>query len=69
MQVWIAARVLALQISVEAGHAIARAVKERMRDQHPEVSKVLIHVEPANAEHLMQRGLSGTDDSEIRHSG
>jgi len=56
-------------ISVEAGHAIARAVKERMRDQHPEVSKVLIHVEPANAEHLMQRGLSGTDDSEIRHSG
>ena len=56
-------------ISVEAGHAIAREVKERMREQHPEVSKVLIHVEPANEEHLMDRGLSGTDDSECVRDG
>ena len=48
-------------ISVEAGHEIARSVKERMRAQHPEVSKVLIHVEPANREHIMERGLSGAD--------
>jgi cation diffusion facilitator family transporter len=48
-------------ISVEAGHDIARSVKERMRAQHPEVSKVLIHVEPANQEHIMERGLSGAD--------
>jgi hypothetical protein len=32
-----------------------------MRAQHPEVSKVLIHVEPANQEHIMERGLSGAD--------
>lgn len=55
---------VAPEISVEAGHAIARAVKRRMREKHPEVSKVLVHVEPANREHIMNRGLSGADDSE-----
>ncbi len=50
-------------ISVEAGHAIAKAVKRRMREKHPEVSKVLVHVEPANREHIMNRGLSGKDRS------
>jgi cation diffusion facilitator family transporter len=49
-------------ISVEEGHSIARSVKERMRAQHPEVSTVLIHVEPANQEHIRNRGLSGTDE-------
>lgn len=49
-------------ISVEDGHSIARSVKESMREQHPEVSTVLIHVEPANREHLMERGLSGVDE-------
>lgn len=49
-------------ITVEEGHEIARAVKERMREQHPEVSKVLIHVEPANQDHIMERGLSGADE-------
>jgi len=53
-------------ISVDEGHAIARTVKERMREKHPEVSKVLIHVEPANREHIMERGLSGADDSEAK---
>lgn len=48
------------KISVEEGHDIARCVKERMRAQHPEVFKVLIHVEPANQEHIVARGLSGT---------
>jgi cation diffusion facilitator family transporter len=48
-------------ISVEAGHAIAREVKQRMREKHPEVSTVLVHVEPANREHIMNRGLSGTE--------
>jgi len=52
------------EISVEQGHSIARAVKRRMREKHPEISKVLVHVEPANREHIMNRGLSGTDDSE-----
>ncbi|TVP80639.1 MAG: cation transporter [Puniceicoccaceae bacterium] len=52
------------EISVEAGHAIARAVKTRMLEKHPEVSKVLVHVEPANREHIMNRGLSGGEGAE-----
>ena len=47
------------RITVEKGHRIAREVKLRLREQHPEVSKVLVHVEPANAEHLLKRGVSG----------
>jgi cation diffusion facilitator family transporter len=57
------------EISVEEGHAIARSVKERMREKHPEVSKVLVHVEPANREHIMKRGLSGSDKSEGKSRG
>lgn len=47
------------RITVDKGHRIAREVKLRLREQHPEVSKVLVHVEPANAEHLLKRGISG----------
>jgi cation diffusion facilitator family transporter len=46
------------EITVEMGHQIASEVKLRLREQHPEVSKVLVHVEPANAEHIMKRGIS-----------
>ena len=46
------------QISVEQGHQVASEVRLRLREQHPEVSKVLVHVEPANAEHLFKRGIS-----------
>lgn len=46
-------------LSVEQGHAIARDVKYRLLEQHPEVWKVLIHIEPANDEHLQARGISG----------
>ena len=56
------------EIPVEAGHAIARAVKRRMCEKHPEVSKVLVHVEPANKEHIMNRGLSGSGDSDLKIS-
>lgn len=45
-------------ISVEAGHQIAKAVKDRMLVQHPEISKILIHVEPANQEHMHMRGIA-----------
>jgi len=45
-------------ITVEQGHQVAREVKLRLREQHPEVSKVLVHVEPANTEHLFKRGIS-----------
>ena len=40
------------QITVERGHQIAHDVKQRLIKQHPEVSKVLVHLEPANAEHI-----------------
>ncbi len=52
------------ELTVERGHEIAREVKRRLREMHPEVSKVLIHVEPANGEHVIDRGLSG---SEVEH--
>jgi divalent metal cation (Fe/Co/Zn/Cd) transporter len=56
------------EIPVEAGHAIARAVKRSMRKKHPVVFKVLVHVEPANREHIMNRGLSGSGDADIKIS-
>jgi cation diffusion facilitator family transporter len=52
------------RISVDAGHRIAQEVKGRMLEQHPEISKVLIHVEPADNKHIMDRGVSGFDSSE-----
>ena len=51
------------EISVEKGHAIAREVKQTMCEKHPEISKVLVHVEPALREHIMNRGISGKDPS------
>jgi cation diffusion facilitator family transporter len=49
---------VAPDITVEMGHQIAREVKQRLCQKHPEVSKVLVHIEPANREHLMERGIS-----------
>lgn len=46
------------QITVEAGHAIAKEVKETILKKHPEVFKVLVHVEPADGDHLNPRGVS-----------
>lgn len=46
-------------LTVDEGHAIARAVKHRLLEQHPEVWKVLIHIEPADDVHLQARGISG----------
>jgi cation diffusion facilitator family transporter len=48
-------------LTVERGHEIAREVKLRLREMHPEVSKVLIHVEPANKEHIIERGVSDAE--------
>lgn len=56
-------------ITVEAGHEIARSVKERMQSKHPEVSKVLVHVEPALREHIMNRGFSGADPAAEKSMG
>lgn len=49
------------QITVERGHQIAHDVKQRLIKQHPEVSKVLVHLEPANPEHICQRGISDAE--------
>jgi len=46
-------------LTVERGHQIAREVKRRLQDRHPEVSTVLVHLEPATDPHLKTRGLSG----------
>jgi cation diffusion facilitator family transporter len=35
-------------ITVSAGHAIAHAVKDTIREARPEVADVLVHIEPAN---------------------
>lgn len=47
------------KVTVDRGHQIARDVKLRLLKQHPEVSKVLVHVEPADEDHIMKRGISG----------
>ncbi|MGC6424746.1 MAG: cation diffusion facilitator family transporter [Lentimonas sp.] len=51
------------QLTVEKGHKIARDVKNRIREKHPEVSKVLVHVEPANSEHIIERGISDWEEN------
>ena len=44
-------------ISVEEGHTIASQVKKNILSQHPEVLDVLVHIEPATARHLKERGI------------
>ncbi|MEO0509466.1 MAG: cation diffusion facilitator family transporter [Verrucomicrobiota bacterium] len=46
-------------LTVEHGHSIAREVKQALQAKHPEISKVLIHVEPATKSHIVERGISG----------
>ncbi len=46
------------EISVEAGHEIARQVRRNIMSMHPEVLDVLIHVEPATEPHLQDHGLA-----------
>lgn len=46
------------KITIERGHTISKEVKERMLAEHPEVTTVLIHIEPANEEHIKMRGIS-----------
>lgn len=55
---------VAPELTVEHGHDIARDVKLRLRKKHPEISKVLVHVEPAVKAHLLERGLHGLEEPE-----
>ncbi|MGJ8641633.1 MAG: cation diffusion facilitator family transporter [Opitutaceae bacterium] len=54
---------VAPDLTVEKGHEIAKDVKNRIKEMHPEVSKVLVHVEPANNEHIIERGISDVENS------
>jgi cation diffusion facilitator family transporter len=51
------------ELTVKRGHDIASTVKESLRKKHPEISKVLVHVEPALAEHIVDRGISGAESN------
>jgi cation diffusion facilitator family transporter len=51
------------ELTVEKGHQIAKEVKMRLKGRHPEISKVLVHVEPANHEHIIERGISEVEES------
>ena len=53
------------EISVEAGHQIAKAVKQNLLETHPEIFRVLIHIEPATDEHLLGKGLYGIEGVEL----
>jgi cation diffusion facilitator family transporter len=48
------------QLTVEAGHDIARHVKKAILEKHPEVVEVLIHLEPASLAHLKDAGVHGS---------
>lgn len=48
------------QITVEAGHEIARQVKKAILEKHPEVVEVLVHLEPASPAHLKDSGVHGS---------
>jgi len=51
------------ELTVEKGHQIAREVKALLQQMHPEVSTVLVHVEPANTEHIIERGISDLEET------
>jgi cation diffusion facilitator family transporter len=48
------------QLTVEAGHEIARQVKKAILEKHPEVIEVLVHLEPATPAHLKDTGVHGS---------
>ena len=56
-------------LTVERGHAIASDVKSRLLEKHPEISRVLAHVEPALDEHLLERGLFGSERRDVKSEG
>ena len=53
-------------LAVERGHAIASDVKSLLIQKHPEISKVLAHVEPAPDEHLSERGIFGSGCRDVK---
>jgi len=53
------------KLTVDAGHLIAREVRQNMMHKHPEIFDVLIHIEPANNETLdATKGLADIQELE-----
>ena len=52
-------------LTVEEGHTIAKAVKKRLLEAHSELWSVLIHIEPANSIHMVNRGISGSEVNDL----
>ena len=50
-------------LTILEGHDIASEVREEIRSAHPDVFRVLIHIEPATGHHLDERGISGKGSS------
>lgn len=46
------------QMTVNQAHQVARQVKQAIRQAHPEVLNVLVHIEPDLPEHRKQRGIA-----------
>jgi len=49
------------RLSIVEAHIIGRKVREQIILAHPEVVDVLVHIEPANRETLVSKGVSGFD--------
>lgn len=52
-------------LTVERGHSIAREVKRALCERHPEISQVLVHIEPASPDHLKARGISDLCEEDL----
>jgi cation diffusion facilitator family transporter len=57
------------QLTVAAGHEIARAVKRAILKRHPEVFEVLVHLEPASQEQLKKKGVHGEKPGVVVEEG
>lgn len=49
---------VASDTTVDDGHRIAHEVEARLRDAHPEIADVVVHVEPSAGSHAATRGRS-----------
>lgn len=45
-------------ITIHEGHEIASEVKNTLQKAQPAVFSVLVHIEPATDQHLIERGIS-----------
>lgn len=53
-------------LNIEEAHQIGQKVRDQIMVEHPEVVEVLVHIEPANRETLISKGVSGFDQRNLR---